>query len=70
MKKTIKRLALLISSAVIGMANADAQRMFERLDRGTVAVVSGTNIFVSWRLLATESQDIPFNITEKQTGQL
>ena len=68
MKKTIKRLALLISSAVIGMANADAQRMFERLDRGTVAVVSGTNIFVSWRLLATESQDIPFNIYRETDG--
>src|SRR5689334_23009026 len=42
---------------------SDAQRQMEYLDRGVVAVRNNEgNVFVSWRLLATEPQAIAFNI--------
>lgn len=40
-----------------------AQRQMEDLDRGVVAVRNAeANVFVSWRLLATEPEDIAFNL--------
>jgi rhamnogalacturonan endolyase len=49
--------ALLFSTA------ANAQRLMENLDRGVAAVrtVDG-KVFVSWRLLGTESNDLAFNL--------
>ncbi|MBT3385849.1 MAG: rhamnogalacturonan lyase [Prolixibacteraceae bacterium] len=45
-----------------------AQRIMEKLNRGMVAVVSGTNgVFISWRLLATDPQNISFNVYRNQT---
>ncbi|MBL7743551.1 MAG: hypothetical protein JNN00_08785, partial [Chitinophagaceae bacterium] len=39
------------------------QRWMERLGRGVVAVRTGTNaVFISWRVLGTEPDDIAFNI--------
>ena len=34
----------------------------EYLDRGTVAVKSGTNVYLSWRLLGTENYDTAFDV--------
>ncbi|MBL7738644.1 MAG: T9SS type A sorting domain-containing protein [Chitinophagaceae bacterium] len=40
-----------------------AQRWMERLGRGVVAVRTGTNaVFISWRVLGTEPDDMAFNI--------
>jgi Listeria/Bacterioides repeat len=38
------------------------QRQMERLDRGLVAVRTGSNVFLSWRLFATDPANISFNI--------
>jgi len=47
---------------------SQAQRQMEFLDRGLVAVrYSADSVFISWRLLGTESQDLSFNIY-KRTG--
>ncbi|MEO8404106.1 MAG: rhamnogalacturonan lyase [Chitinophagaceae bacterium] len=52
---------LLIS--LISCYTANAQRQMEFLDRGVVAVPDGKgNIFVSWRLLATEDPATAFNV--------
>ena len=46
-----------------------AQRKMEKLDRGVVAVRnSSSNYFVSWRYLATDPEDIQFNLYAKKTG--
>lgn len=34
----------------------------EYLDRGTVAVKSGTNVYLSWRLFGTENYDTAFDV--------
>jgi len=40
-----------------------AQRIMEKLTRGTIAVFSSEDgVFVSWRLLATDLEDITFNV--------
>src|SRR5688572_21564159 len=42
---------------------SNAQRVMENLGRGLVAVRQpGGNVFVSWRLLATEPFDVSFNL--------
>lgn len=47
--------------------NAYGQRQMERLDRGVVAVYQGAgNVFVSWRLLVTDPEDVVFNLYKKQ----
>ena len=38
------------------------QRQMEHLDRGLVAIQSEDGIFVSWRQLGTEAEDIAFNL--------
>lgn len=46
-----------------------AQRKMENLGRGVVAIHSATNeVFVSWRLLGTEPQDIGFNLYRSANG--
>ena len=40
--------------------SASAQRYMEKLDRGLVAVKSGSGYFLSWRLFGTDPQDTTF----------
>src|SRR5215471_7243204 len=48
---------------------AHAQRQMEKLGRGVVAVRSGTSTaYVGWRLLATDPEDIGFNLYRSQNG--
>src|ERR1041385_950806 len=55
-------------TGVIGMIllavwPAGAQRQMEQLGRGVVAIKSGDgNVFISWRLLGTDPDDIAFNL--------
>ncbi len=55
----------LITLSLFGLSagSVHAQRQMEYLDRGVVAVRNAEgNVFVSWRLLATEPGDIAFNL--------
>lgn len=61
----------LLSSAMLttafGLGNtpvteAAGTRQLEFLDRGVVAVKTGTGVFVSWRLLGTEGSNVSFNV--------
>lgn len=47
------------------------KRQMENLGRGVVAVCSNDGIFVSWRLLATDDDNIGFNVyrTESENGK-
>jgi rhamnogalacturonan endolyase len=47
-----------------------AQRQMEALDRGVVAVRNNDGkVFVSWRLLGTEDNDLSFNLYETSKGK-
>ena len=49
--------------AIIFLLQGKAQRQMEDLDRGVVAVRNAEGkVFVSWRLLGTEPDDISFNV--------
>jgi hypothetical protein len=46
-----------------------SQRLMENLDRGVVAVrKSSTDVYISWRLLATDPDNIAFNVYRQKTG--
>ena len=62
----------ILFSVVIGLlcCNANAQRVMEYLDRGVVAVRNADGkVFVSWRLLGTEPQNISFNVYRSIAGK-
>ncbi|WP_337035077.1 rhamnogalacturonan lyase [Paenibacillus illinoisensis] len=46
----------------IPVTEAAGTRQMEFLDRGVVAVKTGTGVFVSWRLLGTEGSNVSFNV--------
>lgn len=49
---------------------ANAQRHMEYLDRGLVAVARDDGgVFLSWRLLGTDQENIAFNVYRKDNGQ-
>src|SRR5687767_7834061 len=49
---------------------ANAQRQMESLDRGLVAVRNKEGkVFISWRLLGTESKDLGFNVYRSSKGK-
>lgn len=43
-------------------AQATPGRQMENLDRGIVAVKINSGVFVSWRILGTESEDVTYNL--------
>lgn len=60
----IKYLLIFFALSSLSFAkNADAQRVMEHLSRGVVAVNQGAGkVFISWRLLASDPDEIAFNI--------
>ena len=57
--------SLVVAAIAIGVVlttagSADAQRYMEKLDRGLIAVKSGSGYFLSWRLFGTDPQDTTF----------
>jgi rhamnogalacturonan endolyase len=59
----IFRIPYLICLFVMGMQVASAQRQMEFLNRGVYAINAGNGkVFVSWRLLGTEPDDLAFNV--------
>ncbi len=56
------RLTLLTVWAVMFAAVVQAQEQLERLSRGVVAIKNGNNSFVSWRVLATDGDDVTFDL--------
>lgn len=65
MKKTVLLSTFLFFSIVCCV---QAQRIMERLNRGVVAVRTGNNVFVSWRLLALDPSGIGFNLYRSANG--
>src|SRR5215213_9814381 len=64
-KNTSVTLAILIFSITV-----NAQRLMENLDRGVTAVrTADGKVFVSWRLLGTEPNDLAFNLYCTKKGQ-
>nr|WP_319399821.1 autotransporter-associated beta strand repeat-containing protein [uncultured Carboxylicivirga sp.] len=61
--------SLLIFFILIGFSlSAFSQRQIEDLDRGVVAVRTNSNeVFISWRWLGTEPNDVAFNIYRDDT---
>lgn len=66
MKSTNLRLILFVLLIFATVFNSYSQRKSENLDRGVVAVRNNSSIyFVSWRYLASDYEDIKFNLYAK-----
>ena len=61
---------LLIAAFILGSKSAIAQRQMEYLNRGVIAIKqTDTKVFVSWRLLGTEGNDVAFNLYRTTGGK-
>jgi len=58
--KSVVVAAMAIGVVLLIAGPASAQRYMEKLDRGLVAVKSGSGYFLSWRLFGTDPQDTTF----------
>ena len=58
----MKRFFTVIVMVLMLCLNVLAQRVTDKLDRGLVAVPSGTGSFVSWRIFAEEYYDTEYNL--------
>lgn len=60
------RLLSTILFALLYICNGEAQILpqpqLEKLDRGVVAIKSGSNTFISWRILATDAANTTFDV--------
>lgn len=75
-KKRLKKSAIVVSAALIATSfastvqlpsvsanvNGETPYQMEYLKRGVVAVNTDNGIFVSWRLLGTDSEEVTFNV--------
>lgn len=59
-RNLIGQLALLV--LVLFTAQVQAARQAEYLDRGLVALPSGTGIYIGWRLLGSDPDNVSFNL--------
>ena len=58
----MKKLFLLTTMLLALATSANAQRTTDKLDRGLVAVPSGSSTFVSWRIFGEEYYDTEYNL--------
>ena len=58
--KSMLVVATTIGVVLMTAGSASAQRYMEKLDRGLIAVKSGSGYFLSWRLFGTDPQDTSF----------
>ncbi|MBQ9672409.1 MAG: autotransporter-associated beta strand repeat-containing protein [Prevotella sp.] len=58
----MKKLLLLTLMLLALVTSANAQRTTDKLDRGLVAVPSGSGSFVSWRIFGEEYYDTEYNL--------
>ena len=65
----IKNIAVTLAILIFSIT-VNAQRLMENLDRGVTAVrTADGKVFVSWRLLGTEPNDLAFNLYCTKKGQ-
>jgi rhamnogalacturonan endolyase len=63
------RLILLASVLFLVVPGANAQRQMEKLGRGMVAIrTNSTSVYLSWRMLGTDPDDIGFNLYRVPNG--
>ena len=63
------RLILLAGALFLSSPVANAQRQMEKLGRGVVAIrTSSTAVYVGWRMLGTDPDDIGFNLYRVPNG--
>ena len=57
-----RKFYLMLLMLVMATMSVNAQRTMDKLDRGLVAVKTGSGIFCSWRIMGEEYYDVTYNI--------
>lgn len=57
----MKRIIVFTLCSVVALAMS-AQRIYQKLGRGVVAVSNGSNVTVTWRRLAQEAENVQYNV--------
>ncbi len=66
----ITSLGLMLAFGLLMACQVTAQKQMEYLDRGVVATTNEEGqVFISWRLLGTETDDLGFNVYRQKGGQ-
>ncbi|WP_114780681.1 rhamnogalacturonan lyase [Botryobacter ruber] len=69
MRRRLLNLCLSLALLLSGIVQAQAQKQMENLGRGVVAVPEGNGkVFVGWRMLGTDPDDIAFNLYRSTAG--
>lgn len=58
----VRALCLCLIGFAFGVSSAHAQRSMEKLTRALIAVRTGNDVYLSWRLFGNESPDVGFNV--------
>lgn len=64
----LRRLCVFVVGLLVVSPFVHAERQMEKLSRGLVAVKTGEDVFLSWRLLATDPADTAFEIHRYDAG--
>ena len=67
-KKTLSLSLLILLGCICIPQSVLAQRIQQPLGRGVAAVKNGTSVFISWRKLAQEPEEIQYNIYKRPVG--
>ena len=63
------KFVLLLGAVFLTASEANAQRQMEKLGRGVVAIrTNSTAVYVGWRMLGTDPEDIGFNLYRVPNG--
>ncbi|MFB6319715.1 autotransporter-associated beta strand repeat-containing protein [Saccharicrinis sp. FJH54] len=66
--KLLFKICIWVCAVLFSATQVVAQRQIEKLDRGVVAIrKSSSQVYVSWRWLGTESEDVAYNIYRGNT---
>lgn len=68
-QKTKPAIAIVLGTILLISGSANAQRYMEKLGRGMIAIRTGSSqVYVGWRLLGTDPNDIAFNLYRSTGG--
>ncbi len=69
-QKTKPSIAIAIGTTFFLTGSIHAQRYMENLDRGLIAInKGGESVYIGWRMLGTDPDDIAFNLYWSTDGE-
>jgi rhamnogalacturonan endolyase len=68
-KRSKERNCSLVILSLLIVMQSDAQRVMESLDRGLIAIKQDNSVYIGWRLLVNDPDNIGFNVYRVTNGK-